>query len=111
MIGALQTLMHTTEHMNPIRRRAESGTFGRRSERPFLQAQHCPQHGQFIPKPMGGFFEQKVLLDLGCGELLVGFDEVARDAMQRFNDGSNSETEGHEARQRDHRCRVRCHGG
>ena len=50
---------------------------------------------------MGGFFEQKVLLDLGCGELLVGFDEVARDAMQRFNDGSNSETEGQEARQRD----------
>src|SRR5215204_4394022 len=29
---------------------------------------------------MGGFFKQKVLLVLGCGELLVGFDEVARAA-------------------------------
>ena len=38
---------------------------------------------------MGGFFKQKVLIVLGCGELLVGFDEVARDAMQGFNDGSS----------------------
>ena len=55
---------------------------------------------------MGGFFKQKVLLVLGCGELLVGFDEVARDAMQGFNDGSSSETDGHEARQRDQVARV-----
>src|SRR5215204_6293201 len=55
---------------------------------------------------MGGFFKQKVLIVLGCGELLVGLDEVARDAMQGFNDGSSSETDGHEARQRDQAARV-----
>ena len=55
---------------------------------------------------MGGFFQQKVLLVLRCGELLVGLEEVARDAMQGFNDGSSGETQGHEARQRDQVARV-----
>src|SRR5215207_5345646 len=55
---------------------------------------------------MGGFFKQKILLVLGCGELLVGLDEVARDAVQGFNDGSSSETDGREARQRDQVPRV-----
>ena len=31
---------------------------------------------------MGGFFQQKVLLSLRCGELLVGLEETVRDAMQ-----------------------------
>src|SRR5215217_7875101 len=55
---------------------------------------------------MGGFFQQKVLLVLRCGELLVGLEEAARDAMQGFNDGSSGETQGHEARQRDEVARV-----
>src|SRR4051812_7485161 len=55
---------------------------------------------------MGGFLQEKVLLVVRCGELLVGVEEAARDAMQGSNDGSSGETQAHEARQRDQVARV-----